>query len=101
METPEEHGMGTHVYHLYVIKLKNQKIRDRLQLYLAENGISTVLHYPIPVHLQEAYNFLGHKVGDFPRTETNSNTILSLPMFPGITDKEIIKVVESIKEFFS
>ncbi len=101
IETPKEHDMGTHVYHLYVIKVKHKKIRDSLQTYLSKKGISTVLHYPVPVHLQEAYKFLGHKIGDFPRTEDNSRTIISLPIFPGITHKEIVKVAESVKEFFS
>lgn len=99
VETPKEHPMGKHVYHLYVVKVENQKVRDGLQMFLAERGISTVLHYPVPVHLQEAYKFLGHKVGDFPRSESNSKTIISLPMFPGITKKEIKEVAGTIREF--
>lgn len=99
VETPKEHKIGKHVYHLYVIKVKNQKVRDELQTYLAERGISTVLHYPVPVHLQEAYKFLRHKVGDFPQSEENSKTIISLPMFGGITKNEIKEVARAIREF--
>lgn len=99
VETPKEHKMGKHIYHLYVVKVESQKVRDELQVYLAERGISTVLHYPVPVHLQEAYKFLGHKEGDFPRSEENSKTIISLPMFPGIMEKEIKEVVKAIREF--
>lgn len=99
--TPREHGKGKHVYHLYVIKLKDKKTRDELQQFLEKKEISTVLHYPIPVHLQEAYGFLGYKKGDMPYAEKNSETILSLPIFPGITEDEIIQVCNTIKEFFN
>lgn len=99
VKIPEEHKNGKHVYHLYVVKVKSQKVRDELQSYLAERGISTVLHYPVPVHLQEAYKFLGQKQGDFPRSELNSKTIISLPIFPGITREEIKEVTGAIREF--
>lgn len=98
--TPKEKREGEHVYHLYVIKVKTQKIRDGLQQYLTEREINTILHYPIPVHLQEAYKFLNHKVGDFPQAEINAKTIISLPMFPGITKQEIETVSQTIEKFF-
>ena len=101
VETPKEHGMGKHVYHLYVVKVKDEKTRNGLQKFLADREISTVLHYPIPVHLQEAYRFLGHKIGDFPRAEENSKTIISLPVFPGITEGEIQEVAEAVREFLA
>lgn len=101
VETPKEHPNGTHVYHLYVVKVKNQKVRDGLQAHLAERGISTVLHYPVPVHLQEAYKSLGYKKGDFPNAEVNSQTILSFPMFPGITEEEIKEVANTVSEFLA
>lgn len=99
VETPKENKQGMHVYHLYVVKVKSEKLRNGLQAHLAKRGILTILHYPIPVHLQEAYKFLGHKVGDFPLTEENSKTILSLPLFPGITQKEIHEVAKAVREF--
>ncbi len=101
VQTPKEHKIGKHVYHLYVVKVKSQKVRDELLAYLARRGISTVLHYPVPVHLQEAYKFLGHKVGDFPHAEENSQTTISLPIFPGITEDEIKEVAKAIREFIS
>lgn len=100
VETPKEHKNGKHVYHLYVVKVKSRQVRDKLQDYLSGNQISTVLHYPIPVHLQKAYKFLRHKKGDFPQTERNCETIISLPLFPGITKAEIKKVTATIKKFF-
>lgn len=99
VEIPKEISVGSHIYHLYVIKVEDKTTRDSLREYINERGISTLLHYPIPVHLQKAYGFLKHKTGDFPQTEHNAKTIISLPMFPGITKQEIRKVVDSIKSF--
>lgn len=101
VDTPQENNNSTHVYHLYVVKVKNEKLRDGLHDFLDKKGISTVLHYPIPVHLQKAYKFLGYQIGDFPISELNSKTIISLPVFPGITNTEITTVVNDIKEFFN
>jgi hypothetical protein len=67
------------VYHLYVVRAQN---RDELQQHFQENGVSTGLHYPIPVHLQSAYAHLGFRKGDFPHSELASKQILSLPMYP-------------------
>ena len=86
-----------HVYHLYVIRAKD---RDNLQIFLRENGIGTGLHYPIPLHLTQAYSHLGHKKGDFPIAEKLSNEILSLPMYPELTEEEIDYVCEKIKAFY-
>ncbi len=66
---------------------------------MADQGISTVIHYPIPIHLQEAYKNLGHKEGDFPVTERLAKRILSLPMFPELTEEEIRYVCDSVKSF--
>ena len=96
VETPVEMPYAKHVYHLYQIKVDN---RDELQRYLAEKEVSTVIHYPIPIHLQEAYKDLGYKEGDFPITEKLAKRILSLPMFPELKDEEIKYVCETVKEF--
>lgn len=88
---------NTHVQHLYVVRSKK---RDALKKYLAEHSIATGVHYPIPVHLQEAYRFLGYKKGDLPVTEKIVDEILSLPIFPELTTKEQEAVVEATKEFF-
>jgi dTDP-4-amino-4,6-dideoxygalactose transaminase len=87
---------ATHVYHLYVVRTKQ---RNALQEYLTNNGIGTLIHYPIPPHLQEAYAALGFKKGDFPIAEEIADTCLSLPMWPGMTPAEIQIVAESIKQF--
>ena len=83
-------------YHLFVIKCSK---RDELQIRLKENGIGTLIHYPIPPHLQKCYEYLDHGEGDFPVTEDLAKTILSLPLFIGMSDDEISFVCQRIKEF--
>ena len=87
---------ATHVYHLYVVRTTK---RNELQEFLTKNGIGTLIHYPIPPHLQEAYAVLGFKKGDFPIAEEIADTCLSLPMWPGMVATEIQIVTESIKQF--
>ncbi len=89
-----EPSWSASVYHLYVIKLKN---RDQVQKKLAEKGIGTALHYPVPLHLQKAYRLLGYKAGDFPVSERHAKEILSLPMYPELTEEQIAFVVDSIE----
>jgi len=96
VKTPAEHPGNTSVYHLYVISTPK---RDELQAWLKEQGIFTGIHYPIPLHMQKAMEFLGYKRGDFPVTEQVTSQILSLPMFAELTDEEIAYVVSQIKEF--
>ena len=86
------------VYHLYVIRVTDGR-RDALQTYLNTAGIATGLHYPIPVHLQQAYADLGHKPGDFPVSEQLAAQGLSLPMFPELEDDQVGYVSDKIKEF--
>lgn len=94
--TPCEMDGIKHNYHLYVIRVKD---RDALLNKLRENGISAGIHYPIPVHLQEAYRELGYKKGDFPVAERYANEILSLPMFPELTCEQVAYVCEVIEDF--
>ena len=84
------------VYHLYVILVDD---RDGLQKFLDSKGIATGLHYPLPLHLQKAYEHLGYKKGAFPVTEHIADRLLSLPMFPELKPEQIEYVVQSIKEF--
>jgi len=86
------------VYHLYVIRTNE---RDELQTYLLKNSISTGQHYPIPLHLQEAYKNMGFNSGAFPVSEKVSNEILSLPMYPELLEIQQKRVVEKIKEFIA
>ncbi|GAB4538982.1 MAG: DegT/DnrJ/EryC1/StrS family aminotransferase [Pleurocapsa sp.] len=83
-------GIG-HIYHLYVIRLGDIFSRKRTEISqsLAEAGIQTGIHYPIPCHLQPAYKFLGYKENDFPNSEVLANQILSLPMYPGLNEEQI------------
>ena len=93
--TPLEREYAKHVYHLYVVRTKE---RDKLKEHLKARGIATGLHYPIPLHLQEAYSHLGYKKGDFPIAEEISQEILSMPMFPELTDEELKTIVNAINE---
>ena len=94
--TPSE-GIGKkHVYHLYVIQVPD---RDGLMESLKEKAIFTGLHYPVPLHLQNAYSHLGYGEGDLPVTERISGRILSLPMFPGLTQEQQERVVKAIGEY--
>jgi dTDP-4-amino-4,6-dideoxygalactose transaminase len=95
---PAECTGNTPVYHLYVISAPR---RDELQDYLKTQGISTGIHYPIPVHLQAAMDFLGYKSGDLPVTELAVSQILSLPMFAELADEEIANISDCIKSFYS
>jgi dTDP-4-amino-4,6-dideoxygalactose transaminase len=93
---PVERERARHVYHLYVIQTGE---RDDLQAFLQEREIGTLIHYPVPIHLQEAYRELGYRNGDLPLSEEFSRKVLSLPCFPEMTDSEIEEVVETIRRF--
>jgi dTDP-4-amino-4,6-dideoxygalactose transaminase len=98
LKTPVELAGNCHIYHLYVIQTA---YRDELQAYLKERGIFTGIHYPVPIHLQRAVEFLGNKPGSLPVTEHTTSEILSLPMFAELTDEQIDYVVACIKEFMT
>lgn len=93
---PEIANGATHVYHLYIIRTKE---RDALQKHLTDKGIGTLIHYPIPLHLQEAYRQLGFKKGDLPIAEEMADTCLSLPLWPGMQQAHVVKVAAAIKGF--
>lgn len=94
---PVTHPGSDHVYHLFVVRSSK---RDELQAHLQSNGVGTLIHYPIPAHLQKAYQYLGYERGDFPIAESIAASCLSLPMFPGISEEEVDYVSECIKQFF-
>jgi dTDP-4-amino-4,6-dideoxygalactose transaminase len=93
---PREAEWTKGVYHLYVVRVQD---REALQAHLAEAGIGTGIHYPIPLHLQKAYNHLGYKAGDFPVTERVASEIVSLPMYPQLQAGQQDHVTQKIKEF--
>ncbi|MDO7975852.1 DegT/DnrJ/EryC1/StrS family aminotransferase [Oceanotoga teriensis] len=98
IELPKIRKGSEHVWHLFEIKTKE---RDKLQKYLQDRGIGTQIHYPIPPHLSEAYEYLGYKKGDFSITEELANTLLSLPIYDGMKDEEVDYVIKNINEYES
>lgn len=98
IKLPAEMSYAKHVYHLYVIQIKN---RSNLQLCLNKTGINTGLHYPIPLHLQDCFKNLGYERGDFPNTEELADNCLSLPIFPEMSDDQVIYVANSIRAFYN
>lgn len=91
--TPYEPSWSKAIYHLYVIEVEN---REAVQAALAKEGIGTGIHYPIPLHLQKAYANQGYRAGDFPVTEKAAERILSLPMFPTLSEADQVRVAETL-----
>ncbi|MDP9283030.1 MAG: DegT/DnrJ/EryC1/StrS family aminotransferase [Chloroflexota bacterium] len=95
---PEIPSGGRHVFYCYAVRVPGGR-RDALRAYLTERGIGTQIHYPVPIHMQEAAQFLGYRKGDLPVTEKVSGEVLSLPMYPELTDAQIDRVAASVTEF--
>lgn len=93
--TPFKASYSEHVYHIYAIRVSN---RDEARKYLADQGIATGIHYPVPVHLQEAYQSLGYERGDFPTAEQCADEFVSLPMYPELTYSQVEQVIQGVKE---
>jgi dTDP-4-amino-4,6-dideoxygalactose transaminase len=91
---PEERPGSRHVFHVYAVRLQQ---RDAWRERLTEAGIGTGVHYPIPIHLQEAYRDLGYAAGDFPVSEAVAGEVLSLPMYPELTDVQIETIASVIR----
>ena len=89
---------ATSVYHIFLIRTQQ---RDELQAFLKEQGVGTLIHYPIPPHMQEAYQELGFGVGDFPTAEEIAATALSLPMYPGLSQEAVGYICDQIQQFFA
>ena len=95
---PTDKTFEKSVYHTFIIQTVR---RDELKNFLFNKGIDTKIHYPVPIHLQDAAKYLGYKKGDFPITENQTETILSLPVFPELSDDQVEYVAETIIEFFN
>jgi dTDP-4-amino-4,6-dideoxygalactose transaminase len=96
IQKPAQMAYAEHNFHLYVIRCKR---RETLQSYLNDRGIATLIHYPVPIHLQEAYSDLRKGVGDYQVSELLAGEILSLPIFPELTYDEALYVVDCINSF--
>ena len=94
---PPEPPGAKHTYHQFTIRVPE---RDRLQAHLRERGIATRVYYPIPLHLQPCFASLGYRKGDFPVSERLAGEVLSLPMFPGITEEQVERVAAAVREFY-
>lgn len=94
---PRDRDYEECVYHTFIIQLDE---RDRLIEHLSRHGIGSRIHYPIPIHLQDCARALGYKKGDFPVTETLARRILSLPIYPELTEPEIAHVIATVRNFF-
>ena len=97
VKTPIEPRWSQGIYHLYVVRLER---RDEVQKYLAQRDIQTGLHYPVPLHLQEAYLNMGYHEGDFPVTEQLAREILSLPMYPQLETAQQTAVADALQQFY-
>lgn len=101
LQTPVRDPRSSHVFHQYTIRVEEPAQRPRLQQYLAQHGIPSAIYYPLPVHQQPAYAYLGYAVGQFPVAERLCQQVLSLPLHPGLTKEQVDYVVASIRAFFA
>ncbi len=95
--TPYEGKNRKSIYHIYAVR---SKYRDSLRDFLSSNDIQSGIHYPVPIHMQNAYKHLGYKKGDFPVTEEQAETTLSLPIYAEMPESDVVKVTDTIKKFF-
>lgn len=98
IRTPFVPKYTTHIYHQYVLRLDSPS--SKLIQHLRNKGIDSRVYYPLPLHLQECFNYLGYKNGDFPESEKASAQTLAIPVYPDLTKEELDYIIESIKEFF-
>jgi dTDP-4-amino-4,6-dideoxygalactose transaminase len=108
LRLPVEKPWGTHAYHLYTVRLSGGEgrpggasLRDRVRADLLEQGIETVIHYPIPLHLQPAYAWMGLREGAFPESERAAREVLSLPIHPEMADDQVDRVCEALRKSLS
>ena len=95
--TPQVRADGRHIFHQYVIRVPGN--RDALMEHLKASGVGTKVYYPIPLHEQECFSYLGYKRGDFPETEAAARETFALPVYPELTEAQQVYVVQAIKEF--
>jgi UDP-2-acetamido-2-deoxy-ribo-hexuluronate aminotransferase len=96
LQIPARDARSSHVFHQYTIKVEGGGQRDALQTYLRESGVPSAVYYPLPVHAQPAYAYLGYQLGQFPVAEGLCQQVLSLPVHPGLTDGQVAFVIEQV-----
>ncbi|MBQ9433613.1 MAG: DegT/DnrJ/EryC1/StrS family aminotransferase [Synergistaceae bacterium] len=99
VSVPEEMAGNVHIWHQYVVRVKER--RDELMAWLEERGVSVRVYYPLSLHLQPCFRYLGYHEGDFPVSEKLTREVIALPIFPGITSEEQEELVKGIAEFFT
>lgn len=97
LQTPVALPGYRHIYNQYMVRVRD---RNLLRQHLTANGVGTEIYYPVPLHLQKCFAYLGHKPGEFPESEQAAEEVLALPIFPELTDKQIQYVVDTIAAFF-
>ncbi|AIZ63711.1 Pleiotropic regulatory protein [Hymenobacter sp. DG25B] len=97
---PARDPRSTHVYHQYTVQVTDTARRDALQQHLAANRVPSVVYYPVPVHQQPAYKYLGYQAGQFPVAERLCHTVLSLPIHPTLAPEQVACVSDAVKSFF-
>jgi dTDP-4-amino-4,6-dideoxygalactose transaminase len=97
VRTPMIDPNNESIYNQYTLRAER---RDELQAYLKERGIGSAVYYPLPLHLQPCFAYLGYKEGDFPESEKASNEVISLPVFPELTDSQRDEVVTAVRAFY-
>ncbi len=95
--TPETDPRARHIYNQYVVRAAD---RDRLRTYLAERGVGTEIYYPVPLHLQQCFAYLGHHAGQFPAAERAAAETLALPIYPELTEQQLAYVVDCVSGFY-
>lgn len=98
VKTPFVPSHNTHIYHQYVLRVKGSSAK--LIEHLRNKGVDARVYYPLPLHLQECFKYLGYKKGDFPETEKASQETLAIPVYPDLTQEQLEYIVNSVKEFF-
>ena len=99
IKVPERINYSSHIFHQYTIRLKSAK-RNELKDFLEKKGIPSIIYYPVPLHMQEAYSYLGYKEGDFPVTEMLCREVISLPMYPELDHEQLDYITTNILKFF-
>jgi len=98
LKTPHAAKNGRHIFNQYVVRVQN---RDALKDFLAERGIGTEIYYPVPLHLQQCFDYLNHAAGDFPESERAAKETLALPIYPELDQAQLDAVVASIADFYA